>query len=262
MNDILQSLMEQHGVHVAMVLNGDGRIEAHRQASIYDDALLGAVAAHVVRTVESVELVHPGWESMQAQFQDGTLLLRALQRSMAGARRRLLTVVADPSLNASFAVVAMRVVAQKLEAALSAVSAGPATSAPQLHASSLAPLGPSSAPTPLPPPLPDPRAGSGSAMGSGLYWSGLSGSGFRLEVADEQASARLGTLTRILARYVGPMAKVFVKEVALEVCQGEPFQSHSATPVARAVAQRIPSPEDRETFLHRIAQLESDGWIG
>ena len=267
----LQDLMEQDGIHAALVFDGAGQLVAHRGHAIYDASLLQNVSNLVVKAIDSVELLHEDWDSMQARFSDGLLMLRNLGTTPHYEGRLVLAVVADTSLNRSFATVAMRVVVQKLR-------------------QNLARPPPVAAPPPLPPPLPSapsvsvaasglrsgiaspvrpgamdwtspPGNGLGSGfqdpnVASGLSWSGGgTGQSSAVWVADEPAHALLDRMTKVLAHYVGPMAKIFIKEAVREVCGSSPFSDTQAGEVRERVAQRVDNPKDRSEFLKHLRGL-------
>ena len=233
MDTILQSLHELEGVNGSIVADGGGRILGSRAHAVYDAGLLTQVSKQVVSAVDSIKLIQEDWDAITAQFSDGKLLIRNLSNgSHQKNRAATLAVIADARLNASFAGVAIRVAVSKLKSMLDAnmpepiplraISGQPSASQPnpvQLHTTVAS--GTSSL-----------TGGNSSVAGyarplisevatSGLSWSGLSGSssmsGSGVSVADPASSAFLTLCTKGLARSVGPMAKVFVKEAARKV---------------------------------------------
>lgn len=334
MDTILQDLMDQQGIHASMVIDGSGSLLGFRGSAIYDRPLLEGVASLVAKALDSVELLHDDWDSMQARFGDGSILVRNLGILPNRPSRTVVAVVADPSLNRSFATVAMRVVVQKLKQALISGNIGASASSSGLsNRPPLPPLPPLPSPPPppapysghpganmsphpgysspmsqgsgagyalsgsnmnLPPgapgyagasgyghqpgyhanqtapgysnpygPGPGPSGGSNlsnsglgpgsSGMSSGLSWSGVNGShnqgsSIGVAVADEDALELLTKLTKTLAPFVGPMAKVFVKEAVREVCRGVPFGMAQGKDVAKMLRSQIEDSSDREQF--------------
>jgi predicted regulator of Ras-like GTPase activity (Roadblock/LC7/MglB family) len=255
METILQGLMELAGVRATMVLDGAGQVVAHRGHAVYDRAVCAAVGTAVRRAIESIQLQQEDWETIGAQFADGRILVRRVSARAAEGSRHVLAVVADATLNPSFATVALRVAANKVKGLLEggASQAGgsqplPAGSQPAAASSSVLPGA-------------DSRA---NLANTGLSWtkgssagsqaaasgSGLSGVG----AADPASAAFLGRCAKELARHVGPMAKVYVQEAVRRVSPDAPFALASARPLVEDLAGQIEDPQDRAQF--RKAALE------
>ena len=130
METILQGLMELAGVTAAVVLDGSGRLVAHRGRAVYDRATCEQAGGTLVKAIESLQLQQDDWDAVTAQYADGKILLRRLAAARGAGRSHVLAVVADPTLNASFATVAIRVAANKLNAAIESGVADPGTPAP------------------------------------------------------------------------------------------------------------------------------------
>src|SRR6266511_2982846 len=124
MDAILQGLMELTGVRVAMVLDGGGQVVAHRGHAVYDRAVCDHVGSTVTKAIESIQLQQEDWDTITAQFADGRIVVRRVS-ARAGGPKHLLAVVADATLNASFATVALRVAANKVKGAIEGGSAQP-----------------------------------------------------------------------------------------------------------------------------------------
>lgn len=245
MDGILQGLLDLPGVNAAMVFDGGGQLVAQRGRAVYDRALCEQVGAVLARAVDSAQLQHPDWEAITAQFADGKLLLRNLG-APPGGQGHVLAVVADPTMNPSFATVAIRVAANKLRKALEnpgAASTG-ASSAP--GAGSSAPPASASGSQP----------GTGSRpvlANSGLSWSksssvALSG----ITVADPATGSWLARCTKELARFVGPMAKVYVEEAVRRVSPEAPFSMASAKALTLDLGGQIEDRKDRVKFLEAV----------
>lgn len=273
---ILQTLHELAGVNAAMVFDVSGRLLAWKGHSVYDEALLSQVSGTIVKAIDSISLRHDDWDSIIAQYADGKLLLRNLG-APGGGRGAVLAVVADADLNPSFATVAMRVAVAKLRKLLEAgpgagaelAQSGVAASAPSLPpAMAAAPAAPAygeaarpgSQPSPAPRPSSQPaqnleRAAANASspvLTSGLSWSGISGSsgsGSGVSVADRAAADFITRLSRELARHVGPMSKLYVKEGIRKVSPGAPFSLAQAAVLVAEVASHIEDPGDRTRFL-------------
>lgn len=253
MESILQGLMALGGARAAMVLDEGGRVVAHLGQAVYDRALCEQVGGDVVKAIESVQLQYAGWETLGAQFADGRLLVRRIAaRPPAG--RHVLAVVADTTLNASFATVALRVAANKVQEALDA-GASQAGAAGSQARSQAAAHGSAAAPAPAP----SPGDSRPVLAHTGLSWtkgssagSSVSGSGFG--VADPATAAFVARCAKALARHVGPMAKVYVQEALRRVSPDAPFTLAQARQLVDDVATQIEDPKDRAQF--RSAALE------
>lgn len=252
MEAILQGLMELGGVRASMVLDGAGHVVAHLGQAIYDRALCEQVGGTVVKAIESVQLQQEQWETVSAHFADGRLLVRKVPARAAGAAH-LLAVVADPSLNASFATVALRVAANKVmeladggrQAASSQAAAASSRAAraeppgaPPAAASSSVPAAGDSRPN-----LANTGIGwtKGPAAGSSVSASGLA-------AADPASAAFLSRCAKELARHVGPIAKVYAAEALRRVCPDAPFALAQARPLVDDLAAQIEDPADRAQF--------------
>lgn len=269
MDNILQPLHELEGVNGSIVADGSGQILGYRAHAVYDAALLQQVSKHIVGAVDSVKLVIEDWDAVTAQYSEGKLLIRNLSnRSRAKYRDATLTVISDTRLNVSFAGVAIRVAVSKLKALLDSGADPLAGGNVNLSASSLStshgnvlqathsgmPGGSFS--------------GAGSALSgasrpgpvevatSGLNWSGLSGSSMMsssgVAVADPASSAFLTICTKALARTVGPMAKVFVKEAARKVSPDRPFSRDSAQDLIQELIRHFEDPADATQFRNLV----------
>lgn len=260
METILQAILDVTGVSAALFFDGAGRLVCHRGHAIYDRALCEQLSGTLVKTIDTVELQQEDWETISARYADGKLLLRKVVAGAAG--RHVLAVVADTTLNPSFATVAIRVAANKLRKAL---GGGGASS---MLAGTAAPSA-SQVPPPLPSgssPLPagsSPHLPAGSRPGdsgpvlasSGLSWSQASSVGLsRVAVADPASSAFLSRAAKGLARHVGPMAKVYVEESVRRVSPEAPFSLALGAKLLEDLAAQIEDPDDRESFRKAFAK--------
>jgi hypothetical protein len=237
MEAILQTLMDLAGVTAAMVFDSTGQLLGHRGHSVYDRELCEQVSGGLVRAIDAVQLQQEDWETITAQFQDGKLILRKIGAS--GGRTQVLAVVADGTLNPSFATVALRVAAGKLRK-LADGGAG---------SSSL--LG-------TPPPAgqgPPPSESHTNLANSGLSWSKTSSIGLsKVQVADPAAGAFLGRCAKALAQHVGPIAKVYIEEAVRRVAPEAPFSLAMAAPLVEDLAGQIEDPADRREFKAAVAK--------
>ena len=269
METILQAVLDVTGVGAALVFDSAGRLVCHRGHAIYDQALCEQLSGSLLKAVDTIQLQQEDWESVSARYADGKLLLRNL--GAAGGGTHVLAVVADASLNLSFATVAMRVATNKLKRALGggAASSAPASAQPRAAASSS--LGSSS----LPAGSSSPRAGSSSlsagsssmpansrladprpalANSSGLSWSQTSSVGLsRIAVADPASSTFLSRCAKELARHVGPMAKVYVEEAVHRVSPDAPFTMSLGAKLLDDLAGQIEDEADRTRFRQSLA---------
>ena len=243
METILQGVLDLAGVGATMVFDGSGQLAGHRAHAVYDRALCEQVSGSLVKAIETVQLQQEDWETITAQFADGTLLLRSLGEGAGGPH--YLAVIADATLNPSFATVAIRVAANKLRKAIE----GGASSRPGGSAASSG--------------VAPPAAGSSVHPGdsrpvvahSGVSWSKASSAGIsRIAVADPASSAFLVRCTKELARHVGPIASVFVEEGVRRVSPEAPFAVSLARPLLEDLASQIEDPGDRARFRAALAK--------
>jgi hypothetical protein len=258
MDTILQSILDVAGVSAALVFDGAGRLVCHRGHAIYDRALCEQLSGKLVKAIDSVELQQEDWETISARYADGKLLLRRFE--VAGTGRHVLAVVADPTLNASFATVATRVATNKLKRALTGgAGSSVATTAPPMPARSSALSSPPSVPAGSSPHLPPAgsRPGDSKPMlaSSGLSWSQSSSVGLsRIAVADAASSAFLSRAAKALARHVGPMAKVYVEEGVRRVSPDAPFSLAAADKLIEDLAGQIEEIDERDDFRRALAK--------
>lgn len=243
MDAILQGVLDVPGVGAAIVLDGTGRLLAHRGRAVYDQALCEQLAAGLTKAIDAVALQQEDWESLSARYADGKLLLRNLGANAGG--QQVLAVVADATLNPSFATVAIRVAANKLKKVLSGGAASSAFSS----------VGPGAASAPGASAAASASAAAraaGSSPGlasSGLSWSQTSSGGLsRIPVADPASSAFLTRAAKELAKHVGPMAKVYVEEGVRRVCPDAPFSLAAAQKLVQDLAGQIEEAADRTQF--------------
>jgi hypothetical protein len=238
-----------------MVLDGGGRLVAHRGHAVYDRGVCEHVGSTLVKAIESIQLQQEDWETITAHYADGRIVVRKLE-GRGNAAKHVLAVVADASLNASFATVAVRVAANKLRAAFE--GGGSSLSASQGPAVDSRPAGTGAA---------SPSASSSSISDSrpnlsstGLSWSkgssvgSASGGTSRVPVADPASGAFLTRCAKELARHVGPMSKVYVQEAARRASPDAPFSLSLARELVDDLASQIEDPKDRSQF--RSAALE------
>jgi hypothetical protein len=258
MDNVLLSLQVLEGVNGVFVADGTGKLLGYRAHSVYDVDLLQGVSKTVAGAIDSVKLIQSDWSAVNAHYSEGMLLVRNLGgRETPDARLAMLVVVADNRLNISFAGVAVRVAVAKLKVLIdsnpaqvfSASTWGPAPVAPgggvasQLHAT--VPVAASGLPGV------STMATSGRAVGSdvassGLSWSGLSGSsmsGSGISVVDSASADFLTMCTRALARVIGPMAKLYIKDAVRKVSPGSPFSRDCGEALIEELCRNITKPE-------------------
>ncbi len=242
METILQGLLELQGVSAAMVLDPGGRVMGHRGRAMHDRALCEQVSGNLVKAIETVQLQQEDWEAIGAQFSDGRLLLRNL--GGGAAQGHVLAVIADVTLNASFATVALRVAANKLRRVLAGAPAGSSA------ASSVAAAAPAAASQPLP-------SDSKVLSSTGLTWSKAASSSAavsRVTAADPASMAFLTRCAKELARHVGPISKVFVQEAVQRVSPEAPFSLAMAAALLDDLTGQIEDPQDRLQFRAALAK--------
>ena len=248
MDAILQGLLDLPGVNAALVLDGASHLAGFRGKSIYDRALCEQVGATIGKAIDSIQLQQEEWETVSAQFTDGKLLLRSLGRAAGGAH--VLAVVADATLNASFATVALRVAANKLRKAL---EGGPSSLTPHPaagHASAVA----AHASAVVPPPLPA-SASQAVASSTGMSWTkpGSSVALTGITVRDPAAAAFLARCTKALARAVGPMSKVYVQEAVRRLSADATYTASLEAQLVDDLAGQVEDAKDRAQFLAAVA---------
>ena len=244
MDAILQSLMELSGVSAAMVFDSAGQLLGHRGHSVYDQNLCQSVSGALAKALDAVQLQQEDWETVVAHYADGKLVLR---RVVAHDQTSVLAVVADGSLNAPFATVALRVAAGKLKRFLEGGAAS--SSAPGLGSSS---AGAGSRPGPS---GSGPQDSKPNLAASGLSWSKISNVGLsRVSVADPASGAFLTRCAKELAQYVGPIAKVYVEEAVRRVSPDAPFAMPLARPLVDDLAAQIEDADDRSQFQKSLSK--------
>ncbi len=250
MDAILDGILEVSGVAAALVIDGNGALVAHRGRAVYDRGLCELLAGKIAKVADAVQLQQEDWDAITAQFSDGKLLLRSL--GAAAGSVHVLAIVADATLNPSFATVAIRVAANKLKKAL----AGGVGDSGMASTVTRAPLASTAAPAAAPPPVPaaPPPVDSQVLSGSGVSWSkagssiGLS----RIQTADPASAAFLSRCAKELARQVGPMAKVYVEEAVRRVAGDQPFAMAHGPKVLDDLSGQIEDADDRAQFRKSI----------
>ena len=243
MDAILQSLMDLAGVTAVLVFDSSGQLLGHRGHTVYDQALCSQVSAALAKALDAVQLQQEDWETVTAQYADGKIVLR---RVIAGEQTNVLGVVADASLNASFATVALRVASGKLKRVL---EGGPASSSGVgLGSSAAAAKGPGSS-------QPAPADSRPNLANSGLSWSKISNVGLsRVSVADPASGAFLARVAKELALYVGPISKVYVEEAVRRVAPETPFSMAQSKPLVEDLAAQIEDTADRGKFQKALSK--------
>ena len=245
MDAILQSLMDLGGVTAALVFDSAGQLVGHRGHAVYDQALCAHVSGVLAKAIDAVQLQQEDWETVTAQYADGKIVLR---RVVAGDQTHVLAVVADGSLNASFATVALRVAAGKLKRFLEGGPASSSAVGPGTSGAAASRPGPGGS-------QPLPGDSRPNLANSGLSWSKISSVGLsRVAVADPASGAFLGRCAKELAQYVGPIAKVYVEEAVRRVSPEAPFAIAQAKPLVEDLAGQIEDPDDRKSFQKALSK--------
>ncbi|MCB9653889.1 MAG: roadblock/LC7 domain-containing protein [Deltaproteobacteria bacterium] len=225
----LTNLFELDGVRGTFVLDPKGQVLRSRAHAIYDQETLQRAASSVSKALDSMQVQHGEWNSTQIHFSDGKLLLRSLGQYILG-------VIADSSTNVAFANVALNVAAKKItevieskpiEAVAAAAAAPQAPAAqPHLNVSGL----------------------SMSASGLGLS---ASGSAPPIHMSDE-VNAFVTRCVKALAKSVGPMAKVIVKETVRAIALNGELTRDQLRPLVKALEEKIEAVEERSEFRNRL----------
>ncbi len=225
-----------------------GNILGYRCHAVYDLGLLQQVSKNVMSAVDSVKLIQPEWDAITAQYAEGKLLIRNLSDKSAG-RGATLTVIADSRLNVSFAGVAVRVAVSKLKSILDGSAGAAPFSAAQASAIH-APVSLGSSSLSASQGLP--KGVGAEVASSGLSWSGLAGSSSMstsgVSVTDAASSEFLTACTKALAKSVGPMAKIYVKDAVRKLCADRPFSKDFAVELVAELANHINKPNEATQF--------------
>jgi hypothetical protein len=258
LDELLQGILDLAGVNAAMIFDDAGRLVGQRGKAVYDRALCEQVGVMLARAVDSITLQNPDWESATAQYGDGTILLRNVG-AVAGAGY-VLAVVADAALNPAFAAVAIRVVSNKARRAIElGQGLAPSASSSAVFASSVG-AAPRASTSQVLGTTPHPASGSRPVLAtSGVSWSQAGGSGISGEIrtADAASAAYLARCAKALARFVGPMAKVFVEEAVRRISQDAPFSLAQARPLAEELAGQIEDGAEQAAFLKAMESKDA-----
>jgi hypothetical protein len=262
MEPILQSVCELPGVTASFVFNLRGELAGLQGHAIYDQALLERVSQSLVKALESVQLQMTDWDTLTAHFDEGKLLLRNLGTGADG-EGCVLAVIGDAQVTTPFAAVALRVAVQKLKKVLDGSAAQssprlagaqqPMRSQPGVSQPGMSRPG-ISQPRSSPPGVSRPQSAAAAAQAavasSGMTWSKLSGSSGSsgIEVADAASSNFLTRCSKELARHVGPMSKIYVKEAVRRVSPSAPFALSLAKQLVDDLANQIEDREERIQF--------------
>ena len=257
METILQGLMDLAGVSATLLLDARGAVVAHRAHAVYDRATCEQVGGTLTKAIESIQLQQEDWETITAQFADGKILLR---KCGTGPGKHVLAVVADATLNPSFATIAIRVAANKVRSAVDGAASSAASPQPA-SASSAQPASGPGAPA---------RPGSSGVLGgadsrpglanSGLSWTKSSSVGSQaggisgVTAADPASSAFLVRCAKELARHVGPMAKVYVQEAVRRASPEACFSLSASKALLDDLAGQIEDADDRAKFREALAK--------
>lgn len=268
MDAILQGIKNLDGVLGALALGPSGQVVGYKVNPVYDLAMVEQVGAAVATTLDSLVLAQEDWDSVTANFADGKLLLRnlAVNGAPPPSGLRALIVIAEARINLSFAGVAIRVAVGKLK---NLQPGGGATANAQLGASSpvmgsqllggSSMLSGSTGISGIPQQAPafsqsQPHIQS-DLSNTGLSWSGASGSSMAasgVSVTDAASAAYLTTVTKALARSLGPMAKAFVKDAIRKLWPGRAFSLDLGIELVAELERHIEDPADRVQFRKAV----------
>lgn len=259
METILKGLRDLEGVNGAFLADSSGQIYAYNAESIYDAKLLGQVSKSIATAIDSVKLLQDDWDTITAQFSDGRLVLRSVPAgTRKGAAPLTLALIADSRLNPSFATVAVRVALGRIK-----TLADENALAPLAATSGAAPVRNVSAAVESNASVPVMKQSHSTVTPevatSGLSWSGFGGSssmaGSGVSVADAASSAVLSACTKCLAKAVGPMAKVFVKEAVRKVAPGQPFAKAMLPELVVELEKNIEDRDDAREFRKAMTKI-------
>jgi len=252
MEQILQGLLDLPGVSAAIVFDATGALVASCGRALYDRPLCEQVSGALTKAVDTVRLQQEEWESINALFADGKFLLQNLAPS--SARGHVLAVVADSTLNASFATVAIRVATNRLRKSIAGGTSEPGAGSSLGRPSASGATAPSAVSTHPPASGSQPLPSDSKVLAnSGVSWSKSSSVGLsRVAVANPASAAFLSRCAKQLARHVGPIAKVYVEESVRRVSPDAPFSLAAANPLVNDLAAQIEDPDDRAEFCKAL----------
>lgn len=269
MQTILKGLRDLEGVNGTFLSDASGQLIAFNAESIYDASLLSQVSRAIANAIDSVRLIQEDWDTITTQFSEGRLLIRNVSTNGRNATTPVtLSLIADARLNPSFATVAVRVAIGKLKAILESSGGVLPMNSSAFQPNVISPMLATSSPV-MPgafsPSVPGVVAATHSAVaapdvaGSGLNWSGVGGSSSMsasgVAVADAASSAVLTAVTKALARAVGPMSKVFVKEGVRRITAGQPFSKSMLAALITELEKEIEDRADAAEFRKNAAKL-------
>ncbi len=215
MEQILQGLHDLEGVLGTFLFNNDGQVICHRAQASYDQPLLEQLSSAMAEAIQSVQLEDETWDNITTTYLNGQLMIRNLTEVK-------LAIIADQSLNQSFANMAIRVAVKNLQ---QAIAQGALTA----------------------------QGGASAAQQSTLSWPDDGKSS--VPVADEQAADFLSLCSSNLAQSVGPMAKIFIKEAVYNLMVQDPFAMEHAVMLVSALMKHIDSLDDQATFQRAIGVM-------
>jgi len=244
MNHILKGLHDVEGVRGSFIFDSQGRVIHHLAHSLYDLPLLEMISDCMLKASETLQLQLEDWEAVNSHYTEGKLFIRRVGGYYLG-------VIADMSLNVSFAGLALRVATGKLKQAIDAGTIDQPSSGANGSGAIASTSG--SGPGVSGPGISRP-ASVGSGSGVGWSDSGASGtSGVSgVAAADGSAASCLDRCSKALAHVLGPMAKVLVKEAAGRVSGGGAFSTAQFGQLVAELELRIPKPEGRVLFREKL----------
>jgi hypothetical protein len=221
---------------------------------VYDRSVCEQVGATVTKAIESIQLQHEDWETIGAQFADGRVLVRRVGGRPDGPRL-VLAIVADTTLNAPFATVALRVAANKVKGMVEGGGSQPPAAGSQAVGAPAAASSSVLSPADSRPVLANTGLSWSKGSSAGSQAGPASGSGLSsVSVADPASSTFLARCAKELARHVGPISKVYVAEAARRVSPEAPFSMAASRQLIDDLSGQIEDPKDRALF--RKAALE------
>jgi predicted regulator of Ras-like GTPase activity (Roadblock/LC7/MglB family) len=225
MENIIGGLAELEGVRGTFLFGSNGQVVRRKAHPMYDQALLNEAARFTSKAIDSLQLHHSDWDAITIHYSEGKLILRNLGPIT-------LALICDASINLSFANVAINVAVKKLKQAIDAGALDQSA-----------------------PPAAMGQAGlsDASPVDSGLSFSGVGTSGVGPPVITDQATtAFLSRCTKALAKSVGPMAKVFVKEAIRTLARDGKFMREQIPQLIKMLEDKIEIQEDRAQFRQDV----------
>jgi predicted regulator of Ras-like GTPase activity (Roadblock/LC7/MglB family) len=270
MKKTLDDLCAMQGINGVFVCTSEGELIDFSAPRLYDAETLSIAASIAAQAAETVSVQHNDWEMLITNFRDGKLIFIRVDQN-------LLCVISDAGTNVPFLNVAIKVaknkIKRKLDGTASTMGSTGSLADGKFSSQFVSTAGASGFSTAAPgiqqgmysstiQHMPAQQRGMGNSSfggdsSTGFLWSGMGGaSGMQssaVAVADEASSKMLTKISAALAEVVGPMAKVFVKEIVQKICPTEPFSmTHVMKLIKELENEYITDEDERLQFRDKV----------